>query len=215
MNLEIVRPEHTFSTLRKCCPPINMLAYFQRIAAVLLVLRALAAQQQTSVHGETADPAEALRPRNFNPHPYAIELDASQQNAVREIGDNQLQQVSNIIGGSAAADVSKNHVKRRQSPALYNQGPIQFPTNNNEVSPTTTADNNRPLQPNNGRPLVVGSGTRLFQSGRLPQVSSTIRTAAAATDYEDYVSTRRRRLMHISQLIYFGVTMDRLLYYGR
>lgn len=106
---------------------------------MVLVLRASLAQ---NAHGETADPAGKLRPRNYNPHPYAIEPNVPPPPL------------------SATSPQSANHVKRRQSPALYNQGPIQFPTNN-DVSDNAPAQR-RPPPP----------------------------TTASRTDYDDYVSAR-------------------------
>lgn len=82
---------------------------------------------QTS-HGETADPEVKLKPRNFNPHPFeAVDVAESRSivvpsgKEVRLVDENVLQDIS-------------SHLFRRQSPNVFNKGPIQFP-NNNDVRP--------------------------------------------------------------------------------
>lgn len=118
------------------------------------------------LHGETAVPANELQPRNHNPHPYIAPA---------------------AISAGGGDRHHKNHVKRRQSPALFNQGPIQFPTNNNDIA-TATADNTvaanaRPAPalngpPHNSRRIIGGGGVRGPTAAILSNVA----------DYGDYVN---------------------------
>lgn len=83
---------------------------------------------QTS-HGETADPEMKLKPRHFNPHPAeAVEVAESRPIAVT-VGKNV-----NLVddNGLETINTATSNLFRRQSPAVFNQGPIQFPNNNIE-----------------------------------------------------------------------------------
>lgn len=160
------------------------------ICATVLILRTAAAQTAaaSTAHGETADPARKLQPRHYNPHPFAIQRRLSADDSG---GDD----VVVINDSSHSARRSKatpsNHVKRRQSPALFNQGPIQFPTS----ADATTGDSRKTIV--NQQQQQLQHNRRPFLGGRpsssTAAVAGTLSNSLAggvASDYDDYVRHR-------------------------
>lgn len=105
-----------------------------QILSILALLATGSTLGQTS-HGETAEPEAQLKPRNFNPHPFET-VDVAESRPI--VVTSSKKDVS-LADDDALQDInvasSSSHLFRRQSSAVFNQGPIQFPRNDDAVRP--------------------------------------------------------------------------------